>query len=382
MIKTHHTAGYLQIPTSIITDRSLSLDQKGLYGIIAYYEQLPGFTLSRCYISRRHSIGTYTLKSCMKVLQEKELASCIRKNKNWEYRTCCRKENYTLIPKTVLSADISLREIGLYMIIAYAITLPDAQIGLALYKSYCTDCRKVMLSTSKLLQKSGLYIIKKITTCNYDYTLFYPNKNGDLQLWKTHSTLHSSSSTDESIVPEDKSFTHETNALPDIPFHDTPVIEGTEITAKELIDYEHETNSDPFYDPDDFESCCRMETKKIAYDLLLSSITYAATHKNITYGDGNIKFEKFFSDYVSQLGHRNIRELIIARIIDSINTDTVIHNINLYICGLIYRALPVIRLGLARHKVNAYRCLESQNDIISYTYTHGTFLRSPGTLCA
>ena len=84
-MKTHQTSGSIQIPSTIIRDSSISLQQKGLFGIISYYSQLPGFSLNRRYICVHHDIGEYSLKSDLNRLKEKNYAICARTGSKWSF---------------------------------------------------------------------------------------------------------------------------------------------------------------------------------------------------------------------------------------------------------------------------------------------------------
>ena len=165
MIKTHNTSGFIRIPVSVIKDKTLSLEEKAIFGLIAYYEQLPNFQLNRTYICSRHKIGPHALKSCIDTLKVKQYASCTHTARNWSYNTTYTDKHFTNIPKTILSSDLTLPEIGLYMIIAYTITLPGVHPGIQLYESYCTNCRKSCLDSSKKLKLAGLYKAEQLGTC-------------------------------------------------------------------------------------------------------------------------------------------------------------------------------------------------------------------------
>ena len=393
MIKTHNTNGMLPIPTAVIKDRSLSLADKALYGIIAYHTQLPGFKLNRNYLCSRYGIGQYALKSCMSILQDKGYAFCDRVNGQWVYRTACDDKHYTPIAMTILSSDLSLKDIGLYLIIAYAITLPNVKLSLDLYASYCRDCKKTCMATSKRLQLAGLYEQHKVTTCNYTYTLNILHPDGSYTSYATALPPLSAKNKKGRKPKEHK--LQETPAA--MQHHDksvhAPSPDPTRLSIKDLLFYEHDAKTD-FYT--DFREGCTAELKKAAYDTLLSAISYAQKAKYIKINGIKMHYEKFYDTYVSKLGDRSIREQIVKQIIDSVNGSTTIHNLDLYICGLIGKAVPLAILSDKRNNYSQYSETASlfgqaaANDDYTnyrkygfhYAYMNGSFIRFTGACCA
>lgn len=356
-MKYHKANGYIQIPSKVIKDKSLSLESKGLYGIIEYYSKLPGFALNRTYISKRHDIGTYALKSCMAALSEKNYASCTRQTNRWVYKASKVGDTYTKIPKTILSSDLSLREIGLFMVIAYAITLPDVKLNLDLYSAYCSDCKRIVMTISKKLQLQNIYLVKKNATCKYTYTLQVPDKKGTYITLASATTKESKNMKEQTPQPAAKNEqTTKKEPVPYTPEEEKPSRSGqTPLSIKDLLFYDHETRSMPFTD---FHSACILESRRMAYDMMVSAIHFAAKAKYITANGQKIYYEKFYSHYVCKLGNRTIREDVVKRILDSINGDSAIRNLDLYICGLICKTVPIATLQECKGKKDSYEMTE------------------------
>lgn len=391
MIKTHNTNGYLPIPVSVIKDPALSLEEKALYGIISYYEQLPGFFINRSYICHRHGIGQYALKSCMMKLQERHYASCSRKGGKWLYYSTCKDDaHYTPIFKTILSSDLSLKEIGLYMIIAYTITIPNVQLSLNLYVSYCRDCRRSCMSVSKRLQLAGLYEQHKESTCNYTYKLNILHPDGSFSEYA--STLPLRSERDLEILgcempPNDEET--KSKAADTLISKNERNNTATYINdIKELLFYDHETKN--IYD--NYRDGCYSESRKIAYDMLVSAIDYAKQIKYVKINGIKLYYEKFYQLYVAKLGDRTIREHVIKRILDTIHGESNIHNLNLYICGLIGKTVPIAMLSEKRNEYHGYITIENmygkqtanteytshRKNGFHYDYAEGSFIRISG----
>ena len=389
MIKTHNTSGFIRIPVSVIKDKTLSLEEKAIFGLIAYYEQLPNFQLNRTYICSRHKIGPHALKSCIDTLKVKQYASCTHTARNWSYNTTYTDKHFTNIPKTILSSDLTLPEIGLYMIIAYTITLPGVHPGIQLYESYCTNCRKSCLDSSKKLKLAGLYKAEQLGTCKFNYSLFTLMADGSLVLYAAPVNPYEKTSSIETPDSKPESTAHES---------ETDMVTSSDTLThdmKELLFYEHETKHD-FWNFEEFQDGCMKSTKKMIYDMIISAAEYARQIKYIKINGIKVYYEKFFNDYMVKLADRNIREQVVNRIMTTLNGDSKIFNIDLYICGIIVKTIPLACISQAKSERYSYEKLAHQfgnelanqeyvsakRNTLKYTFRNGSFYKLSGASCA
>jgi len=386
-MNTHKTNGHLSIPSSVIRDSSLSLEEKALYAVISYYVQIPDFKLNRTYLSNHYHIGKYALKSCMDALISKSYITCEKKG-HWVYCTKKVSGGYTNIPKTVLSSDLTLKEIGLYLVITYSITLPNVQMGIDLYKKYCTDCRKNILNVSKKLQLEGLYKLSKERTCKYRYELFAP-ENGSMVLLYCFPDLKK-----PNVQKKERTNVVTTTKPKTMEAKDTnlQLTSSTDLTLKELLCYDYETRDDS----NDFRSGYNQAKKKLAYDLVIQAIHYAKENKYVTVNCQKMFYEKFYQNFVCKLGDPFIRAIVIKRVIYVLEQNATVHNLNLYICGIIYKTIPFATFSSFKEMHQDYEFTEAlygkevvdqeyksyKKSSFSYGYRDDHFYRLSGAFCA
>ena len=391
-MKTHKTSGYLKIPSTIIKDQSISLESKGLYGVLSYYTQIPGFTITRNFLSNRHHIGSYSLKTKMMELQDQNYAECVQKKTGWKYSVKSQPDTFSCIPKTILSSDLSLKEIGLYMIIVHSMTLPDSRPCLDLYTSYCKDCRKSVMTASKLLQEAGLYVVTKINTCQYTYKLYTVTKNQSLDVLyevepdfdgfeKQETEVLSSKSNTENTLSSQK-----TNTLEDNVENISTKPDTIEESFKQMILYDRETSQIDCVDYQDF--ICKQKEKTI-YDLIIEAVKAAKNRSYVSVNGSKIYYEKFYNEYLCKMADPYIRHIIVAKISDALDKADTVYDLNSYICGIIAKTIPFCLIKANKNEMSEYRWLESnygssvanedykyyRTNRISYIFKSGFFVR-------
>lgn len=346
-MKTHQTNGSIQIPSNIIRDSSISLAQKGLYGIITYYDQLPGFSLNRRYICVHHQIGEYSLKSDLNKLKEKNYAACERIGSKWNYTILnnLNENGYTLIPRTLLSSNIPLAAIGLYMIITYCITLPDVRPGIQLYSSYCSDCDKKVKVISSDLQAMKLYLPEKLHTASYIYRLYEPHSDGTYHL--LHEVIPASKRKVIDIVESQNFSAKSTSNLEEsTPSSSTvsqkPVTEASDTelldNLKKALHYEYFTTVS---NPADANEVLQKDQTSSIMTLLLQSILHARNAEYVK-SSSNLKlyYKKYYENYILPLADTYTLECLLHSIADALARTKHINDINAYITAIVIRNVP------------------------------------------
>lgn len=358
-MKTHQTSGSIQIPSTIIRDSSISLQQKGLYGIISYYGQLPGFSLNRRYICVHHEIGEYSLKSDLNRLKEKNYAVCARTGSKWSYSAIpqSNEHGYTLIPRTLLSSDISLEEIGLYMVITYTMTMPDVRPGIQLYSSYCSDCVKKIKVISSNLQSLHLYTPERLRIANYIYRLYEPRPDGtfDLLYEVVPSSKHKVTAIEESPhFTQTASDLQETTSISsDSADHSTLTLDGELLdNLKKVLHYDFFTS---ITDPQNADEVLEKKRNVSIMDLLLQSILQARDNEYVKAAHLKLHYKKYFEHYVLPLSDTYTMKYMIHSIADALDRTESINDINAYITAIIIRKIPYFIAKSSSALWNNYR---------------------------
>lgn len=343
---THQTNGSIQIPSNIIRDSSISLQQKGLYGIITYYAQLPGFILNRRYICVHHQVGEYTLKSDLTKLKTKKYAACERAGSKWIYSIINKtnEHGYTLIPRTLLSSDITLEEIGLYMVITYTMTLPDVRPGIQLYASYCSDCIQKVKVISSNLQSLQLYKPEKLRIANYVYRLYEPRPDGSFDL--LHEVIPASKqkviTISEARNPEhesDPTFLEGTSSSADTvdpSASDAELLEN----LKKILHYDYFTSVS---NPNNTDDILEKNRNVSILDLLLQSILKARGNEYVNASNLKLHYKKYYENYILPLSDTYAMSCLLRSVAGALNRAESINDIYAYITAIIVRNVPYFK---------------------------------------